>query len=75
MKDKRKAPVPVEKQDMEALYEHLNPVASSTECTGLMPTPATEPSELDSYSDIYDIPLTESPKKQFENQTHYPERP
>ena len=32
MKDKRKAPVPVEKQDMEALYEHLNPVASRALC-------------------------------------------
>ena len=52
-----------------------NDLASANECTGLMPTPATEPSELDSYSDIYDIPLTESPKEQFEDQTHYPERP
>ena len=72
---KQKAETPVDRQDKEAIFRHLNAVASSTECTGLIPTPATDEAELDSYSDIYDVPLADSPKDQFEDMTHYPERP
>lgn len=32
-------------------------VASATECTGLMPTPVTTDDAVESYSNIYDIPL------------------
>lgn len=74
MKKKKKTATPIERQDKEALFRHLNAVASSTECTGLIPTPATEEAELDSYSDIYDVPLADSPKNQFENMSHYPKR-
>ncbi len=31
-------------------------VASATECTGLMPTPPIKESDVDSYTDLYDIP-------------------
>lgn len=72
---KKKAAAPVEKQDQEALFEHINAVASSTECTGLMPTPASDAAELDSYTEIYDVPLTDIHKNQFEDATHYPHRP
>ncbi|MGI6169542.1 MAG: hypothetical protein ACOYI4_07585 [Christensenellales bacterium] len=34
-------------------------VVSSTECTGLIPTPPLSDDESDAYSDLYDIPPTE----------------
>ncbi|MCI8553719.1 MAG: hypothetical protein HFJ80_02080 [Clostridiales bacterium] len=47
---------PLDQEDDE-LYDELYPVASSMECTGLIPAaPATE-SEAESYGQIYDIPL------------------
>lgn len=75
MKERKRAATPVEKEDQKALFDHINAVASSTECTGLIPTPATDQEELDSYTDIYDVPLTDSPKNQFEDGDHYPHRP
>lgn len=33
-----------------------NTVASSTECTGLIPTPPMSVDEAESYNEIYDIP-------------------
>lgn len=75
MAKKKKTAAPIEKQNKEDLFRQLNSVASSTECTGLTPTPVTEDAELDSYADIYDVPLTDSPKNQFEDVTHYPQRP
>ncbi|MCI9415385.1 MAG: hypothetical protein HFJ79_09470 [Clostridiales bacterium] len=46
----------------EQLFDEMYPVASSMECTGLIPAaPATE-SEVESYSEIYDIPLAKDKK-------------
>ena len=44
------------------LFDDLFSVASSTECTGLIPNIADSDAELDSYSDIYDIPLSKNKK-------------
>ncbi len=44
------------------LFQNLQPVASTTECTGLIPAaPGSEP-EMDSYTDIYDVPLDLHPQ-------------
>ena len=45
-------------QDGEELFNDSMSVSSMTECTGLIPAaPVSEP-EIDSYSAIYDIPLS-----------------
>lgn len=41
--------------DGDDLYD-LNTVASSMECTGLIPTPPVSESEAESYTDLYNIP-------------------
>ncbi|MGI5966328.1 MULTISPECIES: hypothetical protein [Anaerotruncus] len=49
---------PFDADDGRDLFDDLFSVASATECTGLIPAaPADEP-EVDSYSEIYDIPLS-----------------
>ncbi|BCI60561.1 hypothetical protein [Solibaculum mannosilyticum] len=47
-------------QRVEQIYNEMFAVASATECTGLIPTPPVNKSEADSYTDIYDIPMTKS---------------
>lgn len=44
-----------------------NIVVSSTECTGLIPTPPLSEDEAESYDKIYDIPL---PKDKADNGQH-----
>lgn len=44
-------------EDVGAIEDYT--VASSTECTGLVPTPPIDMSEVDSYHEIYDIPLSD----------------
>ena len=52
LKDKKKKQVfPI---DEDALG--MGVVVSSTECTGLMPTPPLSEQDEQSYTDIYDIP-------------------
>ena len=43
------------------LFDNLFAVASTTECTGLIPAAPEEAPEITSYSDIYDIPLANDP--------------
>ncbi len=45
---------------VEQIYNEMFSVASATECTGLIPTPPVDKAEADSYTDIYDIPMTKS---------------
>lgn len=59
MDDKYKRPID---QDGNALFDELYPVASAMECTGLIPAAPATTAEVDSYSDIYDIPLAKSAK-------------
>ena len=71
MDKKRKAAKPAEQRaDIMMPFNDNSAVASSTECTGLLPTPAIDEEELDSYTDIYDVPLTNSPRHQFEDHDH-----
>ena len=37
--------------------DEMNTVASATECTGLIQIPPTNAEELESYTEIYDIPV------------------
>ncbi|HJD24220.1 MAG TPA: hypothetical protein H9694_08785 [Firmicutes bacterium] len=50
-------------EDDRELYDELFEVASSMECTGLIPAAPESSAEVDSYSEIYDIPLSGSPNK------------
>lgn len=47
--------------DDRELYDDMLSVMSSTECTGLIPSAPADESELDSYSQIYDIPFSSDP--------------
>ena len=49
--------------DGEELFDEMYPVASSMECTGLIPAAPAAPAEVDSYSDIYDIPRPTRPPR------------
>lgn len=43
------------KSDNDKFFDS-NVVVSSTECTGLMPTPPLSVDEAESYTEIYDLP-------------------
>ena len=47
--------------DGDAIFDEAFSVASTTECTGLIPSAPASGAEADSYSDIYDIPLADDP--------------
>lgn len=47
--------------DFDMLFDSNNTV-SSTECTGLIPTPPLNDEEAESYTDIYAIPQPENKK-------------
>ena len=49
---------PYNTEDDRALFQNDMPVASATECTGLIPAAAETEEELHAYSEIYDIPLS-----------------
>ena len=52
---------PLYDADNDAIFDETFNVASSTECTGLIPSAPLSGSEADSYSEIYDVPLTKTP--------------
>ena len=58
MPDKK---LPYNAEDGRELFDNLFAVASTTECTGLIPAAPEEAPEITSYSDIYDIPLANDP--------------
>lgn len=53
---------PYELEDDVELFNEMMEVASATECTGLMPSIAITNEQTKSYSQIYDVPLTEKRK-------------
>lgn len=67
---------PYDNEDDRELFDNLFAVASSMECTGLIPAAPDSSAEVDSYSDIYDIPLSknsvnmESAKKRKAGSSH-----
>ncbi|MBS1348401.1 MAG: hypothetical protein HP052_02870 [Firmicutes bacterium] len=52
--------------DIDSFFDKEQIVASMTECTGLTQVPPFDLEEVDSYTDIYDIPLS-SNKKEAKN--------
>lgn len=63
--DKRKP------NDDDIPFDEPFSVASATECTGLMPFAPGDTSEIDSYEDIYDIPLSPIVANEDERNTFY----
>ena len=58
MSEKPSPKLPYDEQDDRYLFDDDGmAVASSGECTGMMPTPAKTEAELESYSRIYNVPL------------------
>lgn len=55
MADKRKI-VPPPNDSLDDKYYDLEQVASSTDCTGLIPTPPQSVDEEESYADLHSIP-------------------
>ena len=55
--------LPYDNEDDRELFDNLFPVASSMDCTGLIPAAPESSEEVDSYSDIYDIPLADDPAR------------
>lgn len=49
---------PYNTEDERELFDNELFVSSATDCTGLIPAAVTEESEIESYSEIYDIPLS-----------------
>ena len=61
-KEHGQPPLPIDHEDDRELFDEQFGVASATECTGLMPTPPATSQEVDSYSEIYDVPLPDGQK-------------
>jgi hypothetical protein len=57
--DKTKKPI---SPQGEKIYDDILPVISATECAGLLPTPPETDGDINSYTDIYDIPLAKEDK-------------
>lgn len=59
MQDKNmKPPRPYDAQDNRELFEDVFSVASTTDCTGLIPAAPDSAAQVESYGEIYDIPLS-----------------
>ena len=63
---KKKEGHTMKKDEKEPDYDYLAHSASSTECTGLMPTPAVTPEERESYEAVF--PYKPKPAKYLDNQ-------
>ncbi len=57
----KKKPLPKDEEGRD-LFDETFAVASTMECTGLIPAAPESTEEVDSYSEIYDIPLTKDKK-------------
>ena len=53
--------MPYDAEEGRVVYDDAFDVASATECTGLIPSAPISASEADAYSDIYDVPLADTP--------------
>ena len=49
-------------QDDDKLFDEQFSVASSTDCTGLIPAAPANEAEAESYGELYDIPLAKKAK-------------
>lgn len=75
MNDKHFQGNPIDEETGLELFNEMYPVSSSTECTGLIPTAVTEDSEVHSYGEIYDIPLSKDEQKSLKQEKKNPEAP
>ena len=57
MKNDKKRPV--EPYDEEALYDEMISITSANDCTGLIPSTPLSVNEIESYRDLYGIPLSD----------------
>lgn len=55
--DKAKRPI---NEQGEKIFDDILPVISATECTGLVQSAPTTSEEVESFNNIYDIPLSEN---------------
>lgn len=53
-------PHPYNLSDDDDLYDENFAVASTMECTGLIPAAPASVQDVDSYNEIYDIPLSKN---------------
>ena len=63
MDETRRSSLPYDAEDEEELYHEMLKVASANECTGMIPAAPASRAEVDSYSEIYDIPLSRDAKR------------
>ena len=52
---------PLYDADGDSIFDETFNVASSTECTGLIPSAPLSGAQADSYSEIYDVPFAKTP--------------
>lgn len=55
-------------ESADEFYSDLSRVASSTECTGLIPSAAYTEDEVDAYAEIYAIPLAKDDTQHMRGQ-------
>ncbi len=75
MSDKKNHGYPYDEESDMELFNEMFPVSSSTDCTGLIPTAVTEDAELNSYGQIYDIPLSKDEQQSLHHEKKNPEAP
>ena len=75
MNDPRQNQWPVDPEDDEALYFDMLGVASSTETTGLTPTPPITGAAVQSYSELSDVPLANDRMPELEGEEKCPRDP
>ncbi len=73
--DPRQNQWPVNPEDDEALYFDMLGVASSTETTGLTPTPPITGAAVQSYSELSDVPLAKDRMPELEGDEDRPRDP
>ena len=60
----KKKSIPKDKQALQPNDNlFLDDVVSTTECTGLIPTPPQNEAEAESYTDLYAVPKPENKEK------------
>lgn len=62
MERKKRPAHPIGENGRE-LFDNDFSVASASECTGLIPGAPISGSEVDAYSELYDIPLAQSSRR------------
>lgn len=64
MDEKNRRGIPLY-QDEHDPFAHLDFVASSSDCTGLVPTPPCNEEEAESYAQLHNIPKPQNDPEEF----------